>query len=232
MAEQMADFLLTGAVVNAINIPSVSAEEAVKLGPYMLLAEHIGSFAGQVTETAIKAVTVKYEGQVAQLNTKALTAVVLQGLLSPLLDQVNIVSAPAIAKERNIDITEVKNERGGDYQTLIGLTVTSETQTRSLAGTLFNGTDPRLVEVKGIPIDARLGPHMLFITNQDKPGLIGDLGSTLGDAGINIATFNLGRSEPGGDAIALIQVDQMPDQALLDRIQALPNVDRVKAMRF
>ena len=232
VAEQMADFLLTGAVVNAINMPSVSAEEAVKLGPYMLLAEHIGSFAGQATETAIKAVTVKYEGQVAALNTKALTAVILQGLLSPLLDQVNIVSAPAIAKERNIDITTVKNERGGDYQTLIGLTVTTETQTRSLSGTLYNGTDPRLVEIKGIPIDARLGPHMLFITNQDQPGLIGNLGTTLGDAGINIATFNLGRSESGGDAIALIQVDQMPDQAVLDKIQALPNVDRVKAMSF
>ncbi len=232
VAEQMADFLLTGAVVNAVNVPSVSAEEAVKLGPYMKLAEQIGSFAGQATETAIKAVTVKYEGHAAELNTKALTAVVLQGLLSPLLDSVNIVSAPAIAKERNIDITEVKQERGGDYQTLVGLTVTTETQTRSLAGTLFNGTDPRLVEIKGIPIDARFGPHMLFITNQDKPGLIGDLGTTLGDAGINIATFNLGRSEPGGDAIALIQVDLMPDQALLDRIQSLPNVDRVKAIRF
>ncbi|MCH7485750.1 MAG: phosphoglycerate dehydrogenase [Proteobacteria bacterium] len=232
VAEQMADFLLNGAVVNAINMPSVSAEEAVKLGPYLKLAEQIGSFAGQATETAIKAVTVKYEGHAAELNTNALTAVMLQGLLSPLLDQVNIVSAPAIAKERNIDITEVKNERGGDYQTLIGLTVTTETQTRSLSGTLFNGTDPRLVEIKGIPIDARLGSHMLFITNQDKPGLIGNLGTTLGDAGINIATFNLGRSEPGGDAIALIQVDLMPDQALLDRIQALPHVDRVKAMSF
>ena len=232
VAEQMADFLLTGAVTNAINVPSVSAEEAVRLGPYIKLAEQIGSFAGQATETAIKAVTVKYEGQAAVLNTNALTAVVLQGLLSPLLDQVNIVSAPAVAKERNIDITEVKNERGGDYQTLIGLTVTTETQTRSLAGTLFNGKDPRLVEVKGIPIDARLGSHMLFITNQDKPGLIGDLGTTLGDAGINIATFNLGRSETGGDAIALIEVDLMPDQDLLDRIQALPHVDRVKAMSF
>ena len=232
VAEQMADFLLTGAVVNAINMPSLSAEEAVKLGPYMVLAEQIGSFAGQATETAIKAVTVKYEGHVAELNTGALTAVILQGLLSPLLDQVNIVSAPAIAKERNIDITTVKNERGGDYQTLISLTVITESQTRSLAGTLFNGTDPRLVEIKGIPIDARLGPHMLFITNQDQPGLIGSLGTTLGDAGINIATFNLGRSETGGDAIALIQVDQMPGQALLDKIQKLPHVDRVKAMRF
>ena len=232
VAEQMADFLLTGAVVNAVNVPSVSVEEAVKLGPYMVLAEQIGSFAGQATETAIEAVTVKYEGHAAELNTNALTAVVLQGLLSPLLDSVNIVSAPAIAKERNIDITQVKHERGGDYQTLIELTVTTETQTRSLAGTLFNGTDPRLVEIKGIPIDARLGPHMLFITNQDKPGLIGNLGTTLGDAGINIATFNLGRSEPGGDAIALIQVDLMPDHALLDKIQALPHVDRVKAMSF
>jgi D-3-phosphoglycerate dehydrogenase len=231
VAEQMADYLLTGAVTNALNMASVSAEEAPKLRPYMKLAEQIGSFAGQATLTAIKAVTIEYEGHAAELNTKPLTAVVLQGLLSPLLESVNMVSAPVIAKERDIDIREITHERAGAYQTLIKLTVTTESQTRSLAGTLFND-EPRIVEIKGIPIDAALGHCMLFITNKDKPGVIGDLGSTLGGAGINIATFNLGRSEAGGDAIVLIQVDQDPGDEVLKKIRTLPNVTRVQLMTF
>ncbi len=232
VAEQMADYLLTGAVVNALNMPSLSAEEAPRLRPYMTLAEQLGSFAGQVTETAIKAVTIEYEGHAAELNTKPLTAVVLKGLLSPLLESVNMVSAPVIAKERNIAVTEVTRERAGAYQTLIKLTVTTEAQTRGLAGTLFTDEKSRIVEIKGIPMDAALGPRMLFITNHDKPGVIGALGTTLGDAGINIATFNLGRSAPGGDAITLIEVDQAPGEDVLEKVRALPHVVRVKPLRF
>ena len=166
-----------------------------------------------------------------EINTKPLTAVVLQGLLSPLLESVNMVSAPAIAKERGLDISEVRHERAGAYQTLIRLTVTTESQTRAIAGTLFND-QPRIVEIKGIPMDARLGPHMVFITNEDKPGLIGALGMLFGNAGINIATFNLGRSAPGGDAIALIEVDQPIDEAMIGKIRALPQVMRCKPMTF
>jgi D-3-phosphoglycerate dehydrogenase len=232
VAEQMSDFLLTGAVSNAINMPSLTAEEARKLRPYMKLAEQLGSFAGQATETAIKAVTIEYEGQATELNTKPLTAVALQGLLTPLLETVNMVSAPVVAKERGLDIREIHHERAGGYQTLIRLTVTTETQTRSVAGTLFNAEIPRIVEIKGIPMDARLGPHMLYITNRDKPGFIGALGTLLGNAGINIATFNLGRDKPGGDAIALIEVDQPVDETILTKIRALPQVIRCKPMKF
>ncbi len=231
VADQMADYLLTGAVVNALNMPSVSAEDAPRLKPYMALAEQIGSFAGQATETALKAVTIEYEGQAAELNIRPLTAVVLQGLLSPLMVSVNMVNAPVIAKERNIDVTEVTHERPGGYQTLIRLTVTTETQTRGLAGTLFND-EPRIVEIKGTRIDARLGPHMLYITNEDKPGLIGGLGTTLGDAGVNIATFHLGRAAPGGSALALIEVDEPLDDALMARVRALPHVLQAKMLRF
>ena len=231
VADQMADYLLTGAVINALNMPSVSAEDAPRLKPYMALAEQIGSFAGQATETALKAVTIEYEGQAAELNTKPLTAVVLQGLLSPLMESVNMVNAPVIAKERNIDVTEVTHERPGGYQTLIRLTVTTETQTRGLAGTLFND-EPRIVEIKDTRIDARLGPHMLYITNEDKPGLIGDLGTTLGDAGVNIATFHLGRAAPGGSALALIEVDEPLDDALMARVRALPHVMQAKMLHF
>jgi D-3-phosphoglycerate dehydrogenase len=231
IAEQMADFLLTGAVANALNMPSMTAEEAPRLKPYMKLAEQLGSFAGQATETAIKAVTVEYEGAVAALNIKPLTAVVLQGLLSPLLETVNMVSAPAIARERGLDVREVRREMAGAYQTLIRLTITTETQTRAVAGTLFND-EPRIVDIKGIPIDARLGPHMIYVTNRDKPGFIGALGMLLGNANINIATFSLGREKAGGDAIALIEVDQLIDEGVVAKIRALSQVMRCKPMRF
>ena len=232
VAEQLSDYLISGAVTNALNMPSVTAEEAPRLKPYMKLAEQLGSFAGQLTETGIQSVTIEYDGQATELNTKPLTAVALQGLLSPMLEAVNMVSAPIIAKERDIGVSEVKHDRVPAYQTMIKMTVTTEFQTRSVAGTLFAGDRPRIVEIKGIPIDAELGPNMLFITNKDTPGFIGSLGTILGDAKINIATFNLGRSNAGGKAIALIEVDEAPEETVLEKIRALPQVVRVKALAF
>jgi D-3-phosphoglycerate dehydrogenase len=232
VAEQLADYLLTGAVVNALNMPSVTAEEAPKLRPYMALAELLGSFAGQLTETGLKAFKVEFEGHVAELNTRPLMAAALTGLLRPLLDSVNMVSAPVIARERDIRCTEVKRDESANYETLIRLTVTTERMSRSVAGTLFGGARPRIVEIKDIPVEAEIGPHMLYITNRDKPGVIGDLGRTLGEAKVNIATFHLGRAAEGGDAIALLQVDRAVDKALLDSIASLPNVLQVKALEF
>jgi len=232
VAEQMADYLISGAVTNALNMPSVTAEEAPRLKPYLLLAEQLGSFAGQVTESALEGVTIEYEGHAAELNTRPLTAIVLQGLLSPLMESVNMVNAPVIAKERDIHVSEVKHERASAYQTLIKLTVETEKQTRSIAGTLFAGAHPRIVEIKDIPIDAELGPNMLFITNRDKPGFIGSLGTIMGDARINIATFHLGRAKAGGDAIALIEVDGTPGEAVMNDICKIEQVVQVKALTF
>jgi D-3-phosphoglycerate dehydrogenase len=231
VAEQISDFLLTGAVTNALNMPSVSAEDAPKLKPYMKLVEYLGGFAGQITRTGLKAVTIEYEGQVAELNTKPLTAIALSGLLRPMLDAVNMVSAPAGAKERNIAISETKRETCAEYQTLVKLTVTTETQTRSVSGTLFAGK-PRLVEVNGIPVEAEFAPHMLFFTNKDKPGLIGKIGTALGLGGVNIATFHLGRNAVGEDAVALVQVDGAITSDLLDSLRAVPNVVRVESLKF
>ena len=232
VAEQMADYLISGAVVNALNMASVSAEDAPRLRPYMKLAEQLGSFAGQITETGIKAVTIEFEGQVAELNTRPLTAVVLKGLLSPLMESVNMVNAPVICRERDIKISETKREDAGDYQTLIRVIVTTEARTRTLAGTLFGGGKPRVVEIEGVPIEAEVFPNMLFIRNEDKPGFIGKLGTTLGDAGVNIATFHLGRTAAGETAIALVAVDQPVTEGLLETIQALPSVVRAKALTF
>ena len=213
-------------------MPSVSAEDAPKLAPYLKLAEQLGSFAGQVTETAIKNVQIEYCGQASELNTKPLTAVVLKGLLSPLLESVNMVSAPTIAKERNIGVSEVTCETLDEFQTLITLTVTTETQTRQISGTLFAGEKPRIVEIKGIPIDAELGPNMLFITNEDKPGLIGAFGTLMGEHNINIATFNLGRNEEGGDAISLIETDQPISDEIAEKVKSLDHVVRALPLKF
>ena len=232
VAEQMADYLISGAVTNALNMPSVSAEEAPRLRPYMKLAEQLGSFAGQMTETGLVKVAVEYEGHVATLNTRPLTAIVLQGLLQPLLESVNMVNAPLVAKERNIEVSEVKHDREGDYQTLIRVKVTTGRQTREVAGTLFADQKPRVVLIKGIKVEAELGPHMIYVTNEDKPGFIGRFGSVLGNHGLNIATFHLGRVAAGQEAIALVEVDGPVPPAVLAEVQALPQVQQVKALHF
>jgi D-3-phosphoglycerate dehydrogenase len=232
VAEQMADYLLTGAVSNALNMPSLTAEEAARLKPYMTLAEQLGSFAGQLTRSGLRGVTIEYEGHVAELNTRPLTQAALAGLLAPILDSVNMINAPVLARERNIPLHEIKHQRDCDFQTLMRLTVLTESQERSLAGTLFGGSRPRLVEIKGIPIEAELGAHMLYITNEDRPGLIGALGTTLGDAGLNIATFHLGRAEQGGDALALIELDQEIAPEVLAQVRALPHIKRAMPLRF
>jgi len=232
IAEQMSAYLVSGAITNALNMPSLTAEEAKRLKPYMTLAQQLGSFAGQLTHTGLKAVTIEYEGHVADFNTRPITQVALCGLLTPMLDTVNMVNAPIVARERDIDVSEVKHERDCDYQTLIRMTVTTERGPRSVAGTLFGGSKPRLVDIKGISVEAALTPHMLYISNEDKPGFIGALGTTLGDAGVNIATFHLGRAAQGQDAIALLELDAPIDGKTLERVRALPHTKQAEALRF
>jgi D-3-phosphoglycerate dehydrogenase / 2-oxoglutarate reductase len=232
IAEQMADYLLRGAIANAVNFPSITAEEAPKLKPFIALAERLGSFAGQLTESAITKVQLIYEGAVAQMNTKALTSAALAGLLRPMLEDVNVVSAPVVAKERGMVIEEMTRAADSDYDSLITLSVVTERQTRAVTGTVFADGRPRIVNIKGIRMDAEFGPSMIYITNQDKPGFIGRFSSTLGEAGINIATFHLGRDAPGGNAIALIEIDGELPAPVLAAVRALPQVQQAKLLRF
>jgi D-3-phosphoglycerate dehydrogenase len=232
VAEQMSEYLLRGAISNAVNFPSITAEEAPKLKPFIALAEKLGSFAGQLTETGIKKVQLAYEGAVAQMNTKALTSAAVAGLLRPMLQDVNVVSAPSIAKERGIVIEEVTREAAGDYDSLITLTVVTENQSRSVSGTVFADGRPRIVNIKGIRMDAEFGPSMIYITNLDRPGFIGRFSSTLGEAGINIATFHVGRDAPGGNAVALIEIDGELPAPVLAAVRALPQVQQAKPLRF
>ncbi len=231
VAEQMADYLVRGAVSNALNSPSVSAEEAPRLKPYIALAEKLGAFAGQLTQTGLKKIEVTYEGDVAALNLKPLTASAVAGVLKPMLAEVNIVNAPVIARERGVSIAETTRDDADAYDSIIRLKIVTENQTRTVSGTIF-GSAPRIVEIKGVEMEAGFAPHMLYVTNEDRPGFIGALGQTLGEAGVNIATFNLGRAAPGEGAIALIAVDQPVTDAVLEKVRALSHVKQAMALSF
>src|ERR671935_1294316 len=232
IAEQMSDYLLSGAISNAINFPSITAEEAPKLRPFVDLAEKLGSFAGQLTESGIQKVHLTYEGEVAGMKTKALTSAVLSGLLRPMLGDVNVGSAPVVAKERGMIVDEGVRAAHSDYESLITVTVTTGRQERSVSGTVYHDGKPRLVDIKGIRVDAEFGKSMIYVTNEDKPGFIGKFASLLGDAKINIATFHLGRVKQGGDAIALVEVDGAVPAEVLAKVQALPQVKQAKALAF
>ncbi len=219
-------------ISNAVNFPSITAEEAPRLKPFIKLAEQLGSFAGQVTESSLKSVKLLYEGHVAAMNTRALTSAAIAGLLKPLLQDVNMVSAPIVARERGISVEETKRDAESDYESLVTLTVVTERQERSIQGTVFADGRPRVVSIKGIKMDAEFGPSMLYVTNVDKPGFIGHFAGILGDAGINIATFHLGRQSAGGDAISLVEVDGSVPPEVIDRVRKLPHVQHVRALTF
>ena len=232
IAEQISDYLLTGAIANALNSPSMTADEAHLLHPWIALAEKLGAFAGQLTETSLSAVEILYEGTPNALKTGALSQAALAGLLKPTLADVNMINAPLRARERGIRISETRRDRQGAYEGYIRITVTSEDLTRDVAGTVFSDGRPRLIQIKGINLESEFAEHMLYVTNEDKPGLIGRLGTALGNAGVNIASLALGRSAPGADAIALLVVDDEPAETVLADIRALPLVRQAKVLAF
>jgi D-3-phosphoglycerate dehydrogenase len=233
VAEQISDYLLTGAITNALNMPAISAEEATKVKPWIALAEKLGAFAGQLTDTSITATEIVYEGSARALNTVALTQATLAGLLKPALSQVNMVNAPVVAKERGIQVSEIARDRGGIYEGYIRVMVTlADGTTRRVAGTVFSDGRPRLIQIRDINMDSEFSAHMLYVVNEDKPGMIGRLGTALGDAGVNIASFALGRSRPGADAIALLEIDGAMDDRVLAMIRALPLVKQATALKF
>ncbi|MDK1375205.1 MULTISPECIES: phosphoglycerate dehydrogenase [Sinorhizobium] len=232
IAEQMSDYLVNGAVSNAINMPSITAEEAPILKPFIRLADVLGAFVGQVTESAIKEIEILYDGSTAAMNTKALTSAVLAGLIRPQVADVNMVSAPVMIKEKGVILSEVKRDKSGVFDGYIKLTVTTANQTRSVAGTVFSDGKPRFIQIKGINLDADVGKHMVYLTNTDVPGMIGFIGTTLGDAGVNIANFQLGREKEGGDAIALLYVDGPVSETVLDKLRANAAIRQAKQLVF
>ncbi len=232
VAEQLSDYLMQGGVTNALNMPSLSAEEAPKLRPYMALAERLGSLVGQLAHDNLTQISIEVEGAAAELNIKPITGAVLAGLMRRYSDTVNMVNAPFLAKERGLDVREVRHDREGDYHTLIRVAVQTEEGEKSVAGTLFGNASPRIVELFGIKIEADLAGDMLYIVNDDTPGFIGRLGSTLGEAGVNIGTFHLGRRGAGGEAVLLLSVDSPVPEPVSWQLCNIPGVRRVKTLKF
>jgi len=231
VAEQMSDYLINGAVSNALNMPSISADEAPRLKPFIGVAERLGSFAGQLTDDPITGIVIEYAGEVGEMNTRALTSAALAGVLQPMLGTVNMVSAPVVARERGIRVDEVRQSQRGAYETYIRLAVKTASMERSVAGTVFSDGKAR-IQIKGIDMEAEFGRHMLYVTNEDKPGFIGALGMLLGNAGVNIATFNLGRKSQGGEAICLVQIDEPLPASVLAAVSRLPQVKQAKPLEF
>lgn len=232
IAEQIADYLLHGAVSNAVNMPSITAEDAPRLKPYMRLTEQLGKLAGQLVKAPVQHIELGFMGHVASLNTKPLSTLALAALMGVSMEGVNMVSAPEIAKGRGITLTESRSDHAHDLVTAMRMDVKTTTGTISVMGTLFGGGDPRIVSIDGVPIEAALSPHMLLIRNQDKPGLIGGVGTLLAEAGINIADFRLGRVGVSQSALALIAVDTSVPDATLVKLQALPQADSVTRLVF
>jgi D-3-phosphoglycerate dehydrogenase len=232
VAEQLSDYLISGGVTNALNMPSLSAEEAPKLKPYMALAEKLGSLVGQLAHDNLTKISIEVEGAAAQLNIKPITGAVLAGVMKQYSDTVNMVNAPFLAKERGLDVREVRHDREGEYRTLVRVTVGTSQGDRSVAGTLFGNSQSRLVEIFGIGIEAELDGDMLYIVNEDAPGFIGRIGSLLGESGCNIGTFHLGRREAGGEAVLLLSLDTAIPVETLKQAQTLPGVKVVKALKF
>jgi D-3-phosphoglycerate dehydrogenase len=232
VAEQMSDYLIKGAVSNAINMPSITAEEAPLLKPFIKLAEVLGSFVGQVTDEPIQEVEILFDGSTASMNTRALISAALAGLIRPQVADVNMVSAPIMVKERGIIVAEVKRDKSGVFDGYIRLTVKTAKQTRAIAGTCFSDGKPRFIQIKGINLDAEVGEHMLYTTNADAPGIIGLLGTVCGENGVNIANFALGRNRPGGDAIALLYLDAPFPERVLTKLRAHETIDSAKPLRF
>ncbi len=232
VAEQMSDYLMTGAVTNALNMPSVSAEEARIMGPWVKLAENLGAFVGQLTEEAITSIEVTYNGLVKDMNLKALNCAAIAGVMKSTNPDVNMVSAPVIAKERGVELSTVTQDKTGAFDGYIRLHVKTAKKERSIAGTVFSDGKPRFIQIKGINIDAEVGENMLYTTNEDVPGIIGTLGKTLGEQGVNIANFTLGRSSKGKEAIALLYLDEQPSTAALDALKATGLFQQVRPLSF
>lgn len=232
VAEQMADYLLTGAVQNALNMPSVTAEEAAVMAPWLKLAAHLGAFAGQLTDEPIRAINILYDGGVAEMNLDALNCAVIAGIMKASNPDVNMVSAPVVARERGVNISTTTQAKSGVFDAYVKLTVVTEHRERSVAGTVFSDGKPRFIQIKGITIDAEVGAHMLYTTNEDVPGIIGTLGQTMGESGVNIANFTLGRSARGADAIALLYLDAPPPEGVLDKLRATGMFGQVRPLQF
>lgn len=215
-------------VKNAVNLPSIPAHELKKLEPYFLLSERLGSFVAQTAQGAIKEIQISYAGELTELDVTHLTRNVIKGILSHRLGlQVNVVNAPVLAKEREIQIGEQKTSASGGFTNLLEVKVTTTQETKRVAGTLLNGYGIRIVKVDQYAIDAEPEGHLVYIRHHDKPGVIGQVGTLLGRYDVNIATMQVGRSDVGGDAMMMLSIDKPLTKEVLDQLSQLQGIRSV-----
>jgi D-3-phosphoglycerate dehydrogenase len=231
VATQIVEFFKNGSITNSVNIENVSGHEKSLLMPYLNLTEKLGGFAGQLTETAVKAISIELEGTAAMLNDKLLTQSVVKNLLGSFTDSINSINALEIAKKRGVQVTTTAKSEVSEYNSLIRVIVTTERQTRSIAGSLF-GNKPRIVEVKGIKMDADLGSFNIYITNRDTVGVINKITDVFLKNKVNIASFNLGRIVEGGEAIAIIKIDNFVEDGVLEALRSVKDISQAKLIVF
>lgn len=226
IAEQVADYLNKGVVTNAVNVPSVSDDVLAQVGPYVGLGEQLGSLHMQIARGGVQEVDIEYSGQLAELNTSPITVAFLKGLFTPILqDAVNYVNAPVIAKDRGIRVVESKSDRSHDFVNVLSVKVVTNEGENVLVGTVFGKNEPRLVRLNTFRLEALPSGPMLLVYNNDVPGVIGDLGSTLGKAGVNISRMTVGREEASDQNIILLSTDQVISKDLLAEVKGLDNID-------
>lgn len=233
VAEQIADCLINGTIRNAVNFPSIPADQVNRLQPYITLAERLGSFAAQIFENGVDTISIEYMGTASEVDPAPVTIAALKGFLTPILeDTVNFVNAPFIAKERGIKVDETSKPEAGDYRSLIGLKISAGSRQMYIAGTLFSKKSPRIVQIDSYPAEIIPEGEILFILNNDKPGVIGNIGTILAKSNINIARMHFGRESEGGTAISAVSVDATPNADLIAEIQSMPNILSVKLVRL
>jgi D-3-phosphoglycerate dehydrogenase / 2-oxoglutarate reductase len=225
VAEQIVDYLVSGTIRNAVNFPSIPADQVPRLQPYISLAEKLGSFSSQIFEGGVTEITVEYRGDAAEINAAPVTIAAIKGFLSPiLLETVNFVNAPFIARERGIEVKETKTRDSGDYQSIIGLRIKSRDRESYVAGTLFSKKDPRIILIDDYKVEIVPEGELLLMYNNDKPGVIGNIGTLLGENRINIARMHFGRETAGGKAISVVSIDSTPTPEIMQKIRTLPNI--------
>ena len=233
VAEQIVDYLIAGTVRNAVNVPSVPADQLPSLSPYINLAERMGLFAAQVIEGGLTQVTVEYSGDVSNLKLEPVTLAALKGLLTPIIQEnVNYVNAPLIAKDRGIEVKVSKSSDTREYTSLITIKVKAGAKEMSVAGTLNSKKEPRIIQVDDFPMETVPEGDMLVLMNNDKPGVIGGIGTLMGQNGINIARMQFGREKQGGLAMSIVSVDSTISDEIMNKVRKLPNVLSAKQVRI
>ena len=229
VAEQIADYLVHGTIRHAVNFPSIPSDQVPRLQPYINLAEKLGSFSCQIFEGGATEIIVEYYGDAATINSAPVTIAALKGYLSPiLLETVNFVNAPFIAKERGIEVKESKSSDAGDFFSKITIRIKARNKESYVSGTLYSKKDPRVIEIDNFKVEIAPEGELLLMYNNDKPGVIGNIGNLLGKNNINIARMHFGRESAGGMAISVVSLDERPGPEVLDQLKALPNILSIK----